>query len=76
MPTWKHTYAGNPHLIYAIVRRKATFETLANLTLPVALEQAQANAARHGVPHTNTYVGVLSCFCCDVLRSGAQVCVG
>uniref|UniRef100_A0A7S3JVS4 HID1 domain-containing protein n=1 Tax=Aureoumbra lagunensis TaxID=44058 RepID=A0A7S3JVS4_9STRA len=40
----QYQYGGNPHLIYAIVRRKQVFDALDNLTLPQALAQAQARS--------------------------------
>lgn len=34
----QYQYEGNYALIYSIVRRKELFDSLANLTLPIALE--------------------------------------
>jgi len=44
----QYQYTGNPQLIYAIIRRKASFQSFADLTLPKALEQAQQQAITRG----------------------------
>jgi len=44
----KHRYAGNPHLVYAIVRRRAVFEGLSALTLPQARAHAERQQQRAG----------------------------
>ena len=36
----QYQYEGNGHVVYAIIRRKEVFESLANLTLPVAIKGA------------------------------------
>ena len=38
----QYQYGGNPHLVYAIVRRKAVFESLDKLTLPTAIAHAKS----------------------------------
>lgn len=42
----QYQYAGNPHLVYAVVRRRPCFEKLAALTLPQARAQAELAHAR------------------------------
>jgi len=42
----QYQYAGNPHLVYAIVRRRAAFEALSALTLPQAQEHASAEQSK------------------------------
>lgn len=37
----QYQYGGNPHLVYAIVRRKSAFEQLERLTLPTAIANAK-----------------------------------
>jgi len=43
----QYQYAGNPHLVYAIVRRKAIFDSLSKLTLPAALLAAEAQSRKN-----------------------------
>jgi len=44
----QYQYGGNPHLVYAIVRRKTVFEQLDKLTLPTAIANAKTTEPRPG----------------------------
>ena len=44
----QYQYEGNVNLVYAIVRRKGVFETVAKLTLPDAIRRASELAAKRG----------------------------
>ena len=47
----QYQYAGNPHLVYAVVRRRQCFEKLASLTLPQARAQAELAQKRAAQPN-------------------------
>jgi hypothetical protein len=47
----QYQYAGNAHLVYAIIRRRKVFEVLNALNLPTALQQAKQQQ-EHGVDQT------------------------
>ena len=46
----QYQYAGNPHLVYAVVRRRQCFEKLSALTLPQARAQAEIAQKRAAQP--------------------------
>lgn len=50
----QYQYGGNPHLVYAILRRKVVFEQLDNLTLPTAIANSKKTSfialAQNGGP--------------------------
>lgn len=46
----QYQYAGNPHLVYAVVRRRQCFEKLSALTLPQARVQAEIAQKRAAQP--------------------------
>jgi len=54
----QYQYSGNPHIVYAIVRRRSVFEVLKALNLPTALKQAQKQhaAGNAGAPTRSTHV--------------------
>jgi Dyggve-Melchior-Clausen syndrome protein len=54
----QYHYAGNTHLVYAIVRRRRQFETLAVLSLDTAVQQAAAAGTPRAAVGTVTQAAV------------------
>jgi len=50
----QYQYNGNQHLVYAIVRRKDSFETLVNLTLSIAINQCNTAFPDSTMKNTET----------------------
>ena len=49
----QYQYGGNPHVVYAVVRRKQVFESLNNLTLPTAVADAKGLGGGGGSSSSN-----------------------
>jgi len=81
----QYQYAGNPHLVYAIIRRKEVFKRLGNLSLPAAVRNAlippgvTGSGGIHEVSvafRMCTHIHTPSCYCsqcCIVLKFPQEI---
>jgi hypothetical protein len=67
----QYQYSGNPHIVYAIVRRRKVFELLNALNLPLAMQQAkqQHEASEQTVPTRSTNVVSVVGVCLKLQRT-------